>query len=118
MANKNKIKAAMIYPVAVLTVAFIVLAIIMIFVIPAFKDVFTSFGADLPAPTLAVIAMSEFFVKFWWAIFGFLGGGTYFFFQSWKRSEKMQKAMDRLLLRIPIFGDLIFKSVIARWTRT
>jgi type IV pilus assembly protein PilC len=115
---KRKIKSALMYPVAVIVVAFVVLTVIMIFVIPAFKEVFKSFGADLPAPTLAVIAMSEFFVKYWWAIFGLLGGGGYFFLESWKRSEKMQKAMDRLLLRIPIFGDLIFKSVIARWTRT
>jgi type IV pilus assembly protein PilC len=115
---KRKIKSALMYPIAVIVVAFVVLTVIMIYVIPAFKDVFKSFGADLPAPTLAVIAMSEFFVKWWWAIFGFLGGGGYFFFESWKRSEKMQKAMDRLLLRIPIFGDLIYKSVIARWTRT
>jgi type IV pilus assembly protein PilC len=118
MAIKNKIKSALIYPVAVLVVAFVVLAVIMIFVVPAFKDVFTSFGADLPAPTLAVIAMSEFFVAYWWAIFGFLGGGTYFFFESWKRSVKMQKTMDRLLLRVPVFGDLVNKSAIARWTRT
>jgi type IV pilus assembly protein PilC len=115
---KRKIKSALMYPIAVIVVAFVVLTVIMIFVIPAFKDVFKSFGADLPAPTLAVIAMSEFFVSYWWAIFGFLGGGGYFLLESWKRSEKMQKAMDRLLLRIPIFGDLIFKSVIARWTRT
>ena len=118
MALKNKIKSALTYPIAVLVVAFIVLAVIMIFVIPAFKDVFKSFGADLPAPTLAVIAMSEFFVKFWWLIFGVLIGGGFFFIQSWKRSEKMQQTMDRLLLRIPVFGDLINKSVIARWTRT
>lgn len=118
MAIKNKIKSALIYPVAVLVVAFVVLAVIMIFVIPAFKDVFTSFGADLPAPTLLVIAMSEFFVTYWWAIFGFIGGGTYFFFESWKRSEKMQKAMDRLLLKVPVFGDLVNKSAVARWTRT
>jgi type IV pilus assembly protein PilC len=115
---KRKIKSALMYPIAVIVVAFVVLTVIMIFVIPAFKEVFKSFGADLPAPTLAVIAMSEFFVSYWWAIFGFLGGGGYFLLESWKRSEKMQKAMDRLLLRIPIFGDLIFKSVIARWTRT
>jgi type IV pilus assembly protein PilC len=95
-----------------------VLTVIMLFVIPAFKEVFTSFGADLPAPTLMVIAMSEFFVAWWWAIFGVLGGGGYFFMQTWKRSEKMQMVMDRLLLRIPVFGDLINKSVIARWTRT
>ncbi len=118
MAIKNKIKSALIYPIAVLVVAFVVLAVIMIFVIPAFKDVFTSFGADLPAPTLVVIAMSEFFVKYWWAIFGFIGGGTYFFLESWKRSEKMQKAMDRLLLKVPVFGELVNKSAVARWTRT
>jgi type IV pilus assembly protein PilC len=62
--------------------------------------------------------MSEFFVKYWYLIFGFLGGGTYFFMQSWKRSLKMQKFMDRLLLRVPVFGDLVNKSSIARWTRT
>src|SRR5437868_6920748 len=118
MAIRNKIKSALIYPVAVMVVAFVVLAVIMIFVIPAFKDVFTSFGADLPAPTLVVIALSEFFVKFWYLIFGILIGGTYFFFQSWKRSERMQRTMDRLLLKVPIFGDLVNKSAIARWTRT
>jgi type IV pilus assembly protein PilC len=118
MALKQKIKSALTYPIAVLVVAFIVLCVIMIFVIPAFKQVFTSFGADLPAPTLIVMGMSEFFVHYWWLIFGILGGGGYFFFESWKRSEKMQKAMDRLLLRIPVFGDLINKSIIARWTRT
>jgi type IV pilus assembly protein PilC len=118
LALKQKIKSALIYPIAVLVVAFVVLSVIMIFVIPAFKDVFTSFGADLPAPTLAVIAMSEFFVAYWYIIFGVLIGGTYFFLQSWKRSEKMQKFMDRLLLKIPVFGDLIYKSVVARWTRT
>jgi type IV pilus assembly protein PilC len=118
MAIKNKIRSAMIYPVAVMVVAFIVLAVIMIFVIPAFKDVFSSFGADLPAPTLIVIAMSEFFVKYWYLIFLVIFGGAYMFFQSWKRSVKMQKTMDRLLLRVPVFGDLVRKSSIARWTRT
>ena len=118
MAIKNKIKSALIYPVAVMVVAFVVLAIIMLFVIPVFKDVFTSFGADLPAPTLFVIGMSEIFVKYWWAIFGFLGGGIYFFLESWKRSEKMQHTMDRLLLKVPVFGDLVNKSAVARWTRT
>src|SRR5687767_11830270 len=118
VALKNKIRSALIYPVAVIVVAFVVLAVIMIFVIPAFKDVFSSFGADLPAPTLFVIAMSEFFVSYWYIIFGVLIGGGYFFLESWKRSEKMQMVMDRLLLRIPVFGDLINKSVIARWTRT
>ncbi len=118
MALKNKIKSALIYPVAVMVVAFVVLAVIMIFVIPAFKDVFSSFGANLPAPTLFVIAVSEIFVKYWYLIFGIIGGGTYFFLESWKRSVRMQKAMDRLLLRVPVFGDLVNKSCIARWTRT
>ena len=118
IAIKQKIKSALTYPIAVLTVAFIVVAVIMIWVVPAFKEVFTSFGADLPAPTLMVMAMSEFFVKFWWAIFGAIGGGLYFFFETWKRSEVMQKRMDRILLKIPVFGDLLFKSAVARWTRT
>lgn len=117
-AIKAKIKSALIYPVAVLVVAFVVVAIIMIFVIPAFKEIFTSFGADLPAPTLLVMAMSDMFVSYWYIIFGVLIGGTYFFFESWKRSEKMQKAMDRLLLKVPLFGPLVYKSAVARWTRT
>jgi type IV pilus assembly protein PilC len=118
MAIKAKIKSALMYPVAVIIVAFVVLTVIMIFVIPSFKEVFSSFGGELPAPTLAVIAMSEFFTDWWYVIFPALFGGIYFFLESWKRSEKMQVVMDRLLLRIPIFGDLINKSVIARWTRT
>ena len=117
-AIKSKIKSALMYPTAVVVVAFVVVTIIMIFVIPTFKSVFTSFGADLPAPTLLVIAISEFFVKYWWLIFGTIGGGAYFFFQAWRRSEKMQMFMDRLLLKVPIFGVLVEKSVIARWTRT
>ena len=118
VALKNKIKSALTYPVAVMVVAFIVVAVIMIFVVPAFEDVFKSFGADLPAPTMMVIALSKFFVSYWWAIFGSIGGGIYFFLQSWKRSVTMQKRMDRLLLKIPVFGDLLFKSAVARWTRT
>ena len=118
IAIKQKIKSALMYPVAVIIVAFVVLTVIMIFVIPAFEDVFKSFGGELPAPTLAVIAMSKFFVSWWWLMAIVIGGGGFFFFQSWKRSEKMQIAMDRLLLRLPVFGDLIHKSVIARWTRT
>ncbi|GAA4328838.1 type II secretion system F family protein [Variovorax defluvii] len=117
-AIKSKIKSALMYPTSVIVVAFVVVAIIMIFVIPAFKQVFTSFGADLPAPTLFVMAMSEFFVAYWWLIFGVIGGGLYFFFQAWKRNEKVQRFMDRLLLRLPIFGALIDKSCVARWTRT
>ncbi|MCX7277475.1 MAG: type II secretion system F family protein [Burkholderiales bacterium] len=117
-AIKSKIKSALMYPASVVVVAFVVVAVIMIFVIPAFKEVFSSFGANLPAPTLFVIALSEFFVKYWWLIFGSIGGGGYFFMQAWRRNEKMQHFMDRLLLRVPVFGPLIEKSCIARWTRT
>ncbi|HEY8024720.1 MAG TPA: type II secretion system F family protein [Burkholderiaceae bacterium] len=118
IAIKGKIKSALFYPVSILAVAFIVTAVIMIWVVPAFKSVFTSFGADLPAPTVLVMNISDFFVKWWWAIFGSVGGGLYFFFQTWKRSEKMQRTMDRILLKIPVFGDVIMKATVARWTRT
>lgn len=117
-AIKSKIKSALMYPISVVVVAFVVVAVIMIFVVPAFKQVFSSFGADLPAPTLLVIGMSEFFVAWWWLIFGGIGGGLYFFFQAWQRNRKMQQFMDRLMLKIPVFGALIDKSCIARWTRT
>lgn len=115
---KSKIKSALFYPIAVIVVAFIITSIIMIFVIPAFKQVFTSFGADLPAPTLFVIAVSDAFVKYWYLIFGVTFGGIYAFFYAWKRSVPVQIFMDRLMLRIPVFGPLIRKSTIARWTRT
>jgi type IV pilus assembly protein PilC len=117
-AMKSKIKSALMYPISVLIVAFVVTAVIMIFVVPAFKEVFSNFGADLPAPTLAVIAISEIFVNYWWLIFGGIGGGFYFFMQAWRRNVKMQHVMDRLLLKMPIFGVLVDKSCIARWTRT
>ncbi len=117
-AIKSKIKSALMYPISVLVVAFVVTAVIMIFVVPAFKEVFSNFGADLPAPTLAVIAISEIFVSYWWLIFGGIGGGLYFFMQAWRRNEKMQHVMDRLMLQMPIFGVLVDKSCIARWTRT
>jgi len=118
LAIKSKIKAALFYPVSIIVVAFIITAIIMIFVIPAFKDLFSNFGADLPAPTLFVMALSDIFVEWWWAIFGSLGFGVWFFFYTWKRSLKMQMVMDRLFLKIPLFGPLIRKATIARWTRT
>ena len=118
IAIKSKIRSALFYPLSIIVVAFVITAIIMIFVIPAFKAVFSSFGADLPAPTLIVMAISEYFVQYWWAIFGSIGFGGWFFFYTWKRSVKMQIIMDRITLRIPVFGDLIRKSSIARWTRT
>lgn len=117
-AIKSKIKSALMYPITVLIVAFVVVAVIMIFVIPSFKSVFSSFGGELPLPTLLVIAMSEFFVKYWYLIFGGIFGGVYYFLQAWKRSTKVQAFMDRLLRKLPIFGVLVEKSCVARWTRT
>lgn len=118
LAIKGKIKSALFYPVSIIVVAFIITAVIMIFVIPAFKELFSNFGADLPAPTVMVINISDFFVAYWWAIFGSIGGGLWFFFYTWKRSEKMQMIMDRLLLKLPIFGDIVMKATIARFART
>ena len=118
LAIKSKIKAALFYPIAIMVVAFIITAVIMIFVIPVFKQVFTSFGADLPTPTLIVMQISEFFVQTWYIMFPVIGGSIYFFLESWKRSLPMQIFMDKLSLKLPIFGDVIRKATIARWTRT
>jgi type IV pilus assembly protein PilC len=118
LAIKSKIKAALFYPIAIVVVAFVITAVIMIFVIPAFKEVFSNFGADLPAPTLFVMGVSDIFVTYWYLIFGGIGGGVYGFFALWKRSVPVQIFMDRLMLKIPVFGDLVKKSTIARWTRT
>jgi type IV pilus assembly protein PilC len=117
-AIKSKIKSALFYPISIIIVAFIIVAVIMIFVIPAFKELFDGFGADLPAPTLIVMAISDVFVQWWWAIFGSIGGGIWFFFYTWKRSLSMQATMDRLILMIPVFGPLVRKATIARWSRT
>jgi type IV pilus assembly protein PilC len=118
LAIKSKIKSALIYPISIIIVAFVITAVIMIFVIPAFKELFSSFGSELPAPTLIVMNISDIFVEWWWAIFGSIGFGLWFFFYTWKRSEKMQHTMDRLMLKMPIFGDLIRKATIARFART
>lgn len=117
-AIKGKIKSALFYPISIIAVAFIITAVIMIFVIPAFKDLFEGFGAELPAPTLLVMTVSDFFVDYWWAIFGIVGGGVYGFLYAWKRSVPMQRIMDRFMLKLPIFGEVIRKATIARWSRT
>ncbi len=118
LAIKSKIKSALFYPIAIVVVAFIITAVIMIFVIPAFKEVFTNFGADLPAPTLLVMAISDWFVANWYIIFPAVIGGVIGFLEAWKRSVPVQIFMDRLMLKLPVFGDLVLKSTIARWTRT
>jgi type IV pilus assembly protein PilC len=118
LAIKSKIKSALFYPISIVVVAFVITAVIMIFVIPAFKEVFTNFGADLPAPTLFVMAVSDFFVEYWYLIFAVVGGSVYGFLEAWKRSLAVQAFMDRLMLKLPVFGNLVLKSTIARWTRT
>jgi len=118
LAIKGKIKSALFYPISIIVVAFIITAVIMIFVIPAFKEMFSGFGANLPAPTQIVINLSDFFVEYWWAIFGSIGGSLYAFFYTWKRSTHMQAVLDRWFLKLPIFGPVIQKATVARWART
>ena len=118
LAIKGKIKSALFYPIAIVVVAFVITAIIMIFVIPSFKQVFSSFGAELPAPTLIVMAISDFFVAYWWAIFGIVAGAVYGLINAYKKSESMRNGMDRLMLKVPVFGDIVRKASIARWART
>ena len=117
-AIKSKIRKAMFYPLAVIVVSFIVTAILLIFVIPQFQEMFSSFGADLPAMTLMVIALSKIFQEWWWAIFGGIGLGLYVFFEVKQRSESFRNALDRLALKLPIFGPLLRKATIARFART
>lgn len=115
---KSKIKAALFYPSAVVGVAFIITTILMVYVIPQFESLFKGFGADLPALTQFVINVSEFFQATWYYMFAGIGGGIYFLSYSYKRSTKMQNAMDRLLLKAPIIGIIIKKATIARFCRT
>jgi len=118
LALKGKIKKALFYPVMIILVAVLITAIIMYFVIPSFKSVFSSFGADLPYPTLVVIAMSDFVVGNWyWMLFGSIGG-LYFGYQSWRRSPSFQRLVDRYLLKLPVIGELLQKASVARWART
>ena len=118
LAIKGKIKSALFYPISIIVVALVVTAVIMIFVIPVFKDLFKSFGADLPGPTLVVMAISDWFLASWWWLFPGIFGGIWFFFYMWRRSVTMQRIIDRMILRVPVFGDVIRKASIARWCRT
>ena len=115
---KSKIKSALFYPIAVLVVAFLITAVLMIFVIPQFAALFRGFGADLPALTQFVMDLSTAFTKWWWAIFGGIIGTVSLFSYSYKRNLKMQHLMDRLLLRMPIIGEIVRKATVARFART
>jgi type IV pilus assembly protein PilC len=118
LAIKGKIKSAMFYPIAVIVVAIVVTFIIMIFVIPAFKQVFSSFGANLPFLTLAVMAMSDFVVAWWYLIFMAIGGAVFAFGFAYSRSPAFRYTIQRLSLKIPVIGGILEKAVVARWTRT
>ncbi|NBW25315.1 MAG: type II secretion system F family protein [Betaproteobacteria bacterium] len=117
-ALKSKIKSALMYPISVILVAFAVLTIIMLFVIPSFKSVFSSFGAELPAPTLFVIALSDAFVANWYLVFGAIFGGIYVFLRLLKTDTALQIWVDKTKLRLPVFGTFIEKACVARWART
>jgi len=115
---KSKIKKAMFYPTAVIIVAFIVTAILLIFVVPQFEELFTSFGADLPAFTRVVVNMSEFMQEYWWVLAGIAVGGIYGLLQAKKRSRKFNRALDRMVLKMPIIGPIMHKAAVARYART
>jgi type IV pilus assembly protein PilC len=117
-ALKSKVKSAMFYPTAVIVVAFVITAILMIFVVPQFEQLFSGFGADLPWLTAVVIDMSEFFQAYWWAIFGGIFGAVGGLIYTKKRSTKLAHFLDRASLKIPVVGDILHKSATARFART
>jgi type IV pilus assembly protein PilC len=118
MALKSRVRAALIYPVAILAVACLATAIIMIWVVPAFRDVFASFGAELPLATRMVIGLSEWFVRYWPAALTACLATPTLCFHYWKRSITIQRMVDRFLLKLPVFGALIGNACVARWSRT
>ncbi len=117
-AIKAKIKKAMGYPIAVMVVAVIVVTILLLFVIPQFEDMFSNFGATLPAPTLFVVNMSKLLQQWWWALFGGIGGFIFVFGYAKKRSRKMREVLDRISLKLPVIGPILEKASIARYART
>ncbi|WP_034296721.1 type II secretion system F family protein [Herbaspirillum sp. RV1423] len=118
LETRSKVRAALVYPAAIVAFAVLVTSIIMIWVVPSFKEVFRSFGAELPLPTQVVIAISGFMTAYWWALAGMLGGGAYLFARAWRRSVALQARTDRWLLKLPVFGDIVRKAALARWSRT
>lgn len=117
-ALKSKIKKALFYPTAVMVVAFIVTAILLIFVVPQFESLFKNFGADLPAFTQMVVNMSRFMQDYWYLVFGGIGAIIYGLLQAKKRSRKFNQSLDRLVLKLPVIGEIMTKAAIARYART
>ncbi len=118
LAIQGKIKSALFYPAIVLTVAFIITAGIMLFVIPAFKDLYGKSGADLPALTMLVMGISDAFVNYWYLIFGGIGLTVFLVLRAWKQSPAFRNKMDVIILKVPVFGPLIEKATVSRWART
>lgn len=116
--HPQKVKTALTYPVSVIAVAIGLVFVMMIFVLPAFKEVYANMGAELPALTQTVMDMSDFFVSYGWMVLIALGFAIYGFLKLKARSIKIQRRMDAILLRMPIFGDIVRKGTIARWGRT
>lgn len=118
LAIKGKIKSALMYPIIVVVVAAIITAGIMIFVIPTFAELFKGSGAELPVLTQLVMNMSDLFVAYWWLLFGGVGGGVYAFLQAMEKSPKFHDQMDALSLKLPVFGVILEKATVAKWSRT
>lgn len=117
-ALKRKIKKAMVYPAAIIVVAFVVTMVLLIFVVPRFQSVFSSFGAQLPAFTRIVIHVSEFLRSYWWIVIGLIVGGVIALRRALKQSEAMREKKDALMLKLPVLGGILRKAIIARYTRT
>jgi len=115
---KSKVKKALTYPTAVIVVAFIITSILLIFVVPQFKSVFEGFGADLPAMTLFVVSISEAFQAYWYIIFGGIAAAVFLFINAHRKSKKVRDAVDRLILKMPVIGNILHKAAIARFART
>jgi type IV pilus assembly protein PilC len=118
LATRSKVRAALVYPAAIVAFAVLVTSIIMIWVVPSFKEVFGSFGAALPLPTLIVIAISDFMTKYWWMLAATIGGAIAWLLRAWRGSSALQAKADRWLLRLPVFGNVVRKAALARWSRT
>jgi type IV pilus assembly protein PilC len=115
---KAKIKKALFYPAAVIVVAFVITTILMIFVIPQFESLFEGFGADLPALTQFVMDVSKIFTSYWWAIFAAIGGAGYGLIQLKQRSKTFGVLLDKVSLKVPVIGEILNKSALARFSRT
>ncbi|MDA3919281.1 MAG: type II secretion system F family protein [Salinisphaera sp.] len=115
---KGKVKKALFYPTAVIIVAIIVMGILLYFVVPQFQSLFQGFGADLPAFTLMVIGLSEFVQHWWYLIIGGVVAAGYGFFQARQRSRRFRRTLDRLSLKLPVIGGILYKAAVARFART